>query len=96
MTRAGKNEYITRLITDAAINVMKARLNMLDLKANYKGKYEGWECQLCGKGEDSTEHLFECKGLQKIRDNTITAESLKEPDEKLNKFLKSTMQIKHM
>ena len=90
----GRKEYITKLSTDSAVNIMKARLNMLELKANYKGKHEGWECQLCGLGEDSTEHLFECNGLERIRDKTITAESLMEPDEKLNNFLIRALQIK--
>ena len=90
----GRKEYITKLTTDAAINIMKTRLNMLDLRANYKGKYEGWECQLCKMGEDSTEHLFECTELNKIRDKTTTAERLLEPDDKLDKFIKRAMQIK--
>ena len=92
----GRKEYITKLTTEAAIRIMKARLNMLDLRANYKGKHERWACQLCNMGEDSTEHLFECKGLERIRDVTITVESLTDPDERLSNFIKRAMQLKQM
>ena len=89
-----KNDYIKNLrIKDTSI-IMKARLNMLELKANFRGKYEDVVCDLCLEGEDNTEHLFECKKLRRLMGYEIKLESLQEPTKQLAKFLEMAMLIK--
>ena len=44
---------------------MKLRLNMLELKSNYKGNSKNETCDLCKTGKDTTEHIFECQEIRK-------------------------------
>ena len=57
----GKKEYITH--KDAA-NLLLLKLNMTDLKANYKGKHEDTLCRRCGAQEENIEHLFHCQNFK--------------------------------
>ena len=67
---------------------------MLDLKANFRGKYGDEECELCSEEEDSTEHLFKCTKLKKLLEHDLTIASLMEPKKKLAIFLEQAMVIK--
>ena len=40
---------------------------MIDVKVNFKGKYENLECQGCKIEEESQKHLFECNEIMKKR-----------------------------
>ena len=65
-----EDKYETKayLLSNASLDVTKkilrARLNMTQIPANYKGKKEG-TCPLCSENknekEGTTEHYFECK-----------------------------------
>ena len=59
--------YLKRSINKATIiNIMKLRLNMIDVKCNYKGKYKNdLICPVCKIENDTTEHLFECNIIRK-------------------------------
>ena len=53
--------------------LLKLKINMTDLEANYKGKYDNISCQRCGLHEENLEHLWQCEkferhlpGLEKI------------------------------
>ena len=83
----GKKEYIERLNTKEAIIMLKARLNMLELKSNYKSKYQDLTCELCGEGEDKTEHLFHCKALGKLNRKSFSVEDLENPSRDLARYL---------
>ena len=89
-----RNNYIKELSTRDATTIMKTRLNMLDLKANFRGKYNNERCDLCEKEEDNTEHLFKCEKLMKLLKHTQTVESLESPSKDLAEFIKSAMLIK--
>ena len=40
---------------------MKIRLNMIDVKNNYKGKYKNDRiCPICKRENDTIKHLFQC------------------------------------
>ena len=45
---------------------MQMRLNMTELKANYKGKYEDTLCPACGEEEETTEHVIQCPDYQEM------------------------------
>ena len=73
-------------------NILKLRLNMFELKCNYKGVRRSETCDLCKKAKDTTEHLFECKKIKKVVKNVPKFESLDKIDEEdacmeLGKFL---------
>ena len=46
-------------------NILKLRLNMFELKCNYRGICKNDTCGLCKKEKDTTEHLFECRKIKK-------------------------------
>ena len=45
---------------EEASSVLKLKLNMVDLRANYKGKYTDSLCRRCGSHEEYIEHLWNC------------------------------------
>ena len=51
---------------DTAKAIMKLRLNMIEVKKNYKGIAGNDTCDLCKGKDDTTEHLFECQEIKKI------------------------------
>ena len=59
-----RKEYVNRMKGSECIHTLKTRLNMLPVYANYKGDMTKEKtCLHCGKEEDNTEHLVECKQL---------------------------------
>ena len=64
---------------------------MLEVKANFHGKYSTDMCDLCEEEEDTTEHLFNCKELLKIKGDDMTVEILSSPTQELVEYLKLVM-----
>ena len=61
-----QKEYITNLKYKDCITMIKTKLNMLYLKCNYKGNFkENLACPLCASENDTTEHIFRCKEINK-------------------------------
>ena len=89
-----KVNYTREMKTADAILIMKTRLNMLELKANFRGKYDNMMCELCNKEEDSTEHLFNCCKMKRLIGMEMGIEKLENPDKKLIEYLKHAMMIK--
>ena len=87
----GKETYMKDLSTEDAMLIMKTRLNMIEVKSNFRGKYKTEVCELCEQEEDTTEHLFTCEKLEKIRGDDLTIESLKYPSKRLAEFIKLAM-----
>jgi hypothetical protein len=42
---------------------------MSDVKTNFKGKYETFECDICREDDENQEHLMKCKELNKMKEN---------------------------
>ena len=49
--------------------MMKVRLNMIEVKCNYKNKYKvSRVCEVCKNGEDTTEHMiFDCDKIHPLK-----------------------------
>ena len=45
--------------------IFKLRARMTDIKMNYKGIYDSFECSACKEEEESQTHMFECKEILK-------------------------------
>ena len=46
--------------------IFKLRSKMTDLKMNYKGIYDSYECEACGLEDESQDHILKCKEILKI------------------------------
>ncbi len=79
----GKKEYINH---KHAANLLSLKLNMTDLKANYKGKHENALCRRCGAQEETIEHSFQCQNFKERSLNTN--DLLKSDPTKLGKIFK--------
>ena len=77
-----RKKYLDSLSPSEIEWLIKVKLNMLPLKANYKNKFQGdVDCPLCGEEEDTTEHIFVCKtvrNVQESREIAAIAADLKE------------------
>ena len=50
------------LTFEDTIEMMKLRLNMIEVKCNYKGMYKNnLRCDVCKSSDDTTEHILQCK-----------------------------------
>ena len=85
--------YVSDLNLTDFTTILKLRLNMTQVKCNYKKHFiENLLCELCKEKLDTTEHLFECKEikipkkLQKIR---IDREN---PNKTLAKHIQKTLE----
>ena len=81
-------------------SIMKLRLNMLELKSNYKGNNKNETCDLCKTEKDTTEHIFECQEIRKQVDNVpkitvLDSDEITSYDE-ISKFLKKIYEIRNI
>ena len=44
---------------------MRSRVS--DVKSNFKGKYENFECEICKIEDETQQHIIECKEINKNR-----------------------------
>ena len=54
---------ICEMTVDDAKYIFLLRSRMVDVKANYKGKYFDYLCTECGKEEETQQHVLECSKL---------------------------------
>jgi hypothetical protein len=81
-------------------SIMKLRLNMLELKSNYKGNNQNETCDLCKIEKDTTEHLFECKEIKR-QVGSVPKIAVLHKDEadaysEISKFLEKICKIKNI
>ena len=80
--------------------IMKLRLNMLELKTNYKGSTKGETCDLCKTENDTTEHLFNCIEIRKQVKNVPQMEVLFKDEEdaytEISNFLEKIYELKNI
>jgi len=65
-------KYMNKLTRTEASTIFKARTRMLDVKNNYRGKYNDTKCRKCDAETETQEHILEeCPGIHK--DNSTKA-----------------------
>ena len=58
----------TNIRLEEAQEIFKMRSRMSEVKTNFKGKYEDFECKVCDTKEYETQqHILECKILNKTK-----------------------------
>ena len=62
----GKKEYVENGQMVNVRQIMKLRLNMCELKANFKGKYRDETCPACGEEKETTEHVIRCNEYRRL------------------------------
>ena len=74
-----RQEYVKTCSMAKVKKIMSLRLNMTELKANFRGKYDDNLCPACGVEEETTEHVICCPKYQEIIGHGLkTTEGLKE------------------
>ena len=73
-------KYLTscevKITQEEAQAIFKLRTRVTDVKCNYKGKYESFECEICKKDDESQKHILECEQLNERYENNIEYEEI--------------------
>ena len=65
VTNFNQKSYINDLQYQDTITMIKIRMNMIETKCNYKGKFKNkLICDMCEEESDTTEHILQCKVTQ--------------------------------
>ena len=67
----GRQNYLDVCKMDQVKKIMKVRLNMTELKSNFKGKYNNTICPACEEEDETTEHVIKCKEYQRMTQHTL-------------------------
>ena len=63
-----------------SITILKERLKMTDVRANYKNKYSETSCRICHQVEETSKHLLACyykDDPEKLKTATTSEEIIK-------------------
>ena len=76
-----RKRYVQVMDGKSAIEVMKLRLNMVELYGNYKNNLALERlCPLCCNEEDTTEHLFTCNEISQKKINATQLSNEDNPE----------------
>ena len=56
--------------------IFKARTRMLDVKNNFRGKYNDNICRGCGITEETQEHVNECTGIHNNQKSKVQLQEI--------------------
>ena len=94
---------MSKLNFNEARMIFLLKSNMIETKANFKGQFlNNLKCEICGKEEETTQHLFECDGYMEIRKNiriedtpmkTLRRNNIKVMAEVLSKIIEKRRRI---
>ena len=54
---------------DEAITIFKMRSRISNVKVNFRGKYESYQCDVCEEEDENQEHLMKYKEITKNKNN---------------------------
>ena len=66
-----KKDYICRCNMAVVKRIMTMRLNMVEVKRNFRAKYNNMMCPACGDEEETTEHVILCHEYKRIVGHNI-------------------------
>ena len=70
-----EKQYMKRYNMKTCKEIMKLRLNMIDVKANFKGDHkENMNCSAGCNVKESTEHILKCKKIKEVVGHNIKGE----------------------
>ena len=77
-------QYIEKLTHEEADIILRTRLGMIDIKVNFKNKYNNTICNLCQKENETLQHLLECQ------ENTYQCENIENVTNNINHVFAGT------
>ena len=77
-TTFGRQDYTKECRMEEVKMIMKIRLNMVELKANFRGKYKDNLCPACKQTEEATEHVIQCPEYKELLQHTLEINQLQE------------------
>ena len=73
-----EQDYVKKFRMEKVKKIMQMRLNMIELKSNFKGKYGNTLCTACKKENETTEHVINCVEYRKITGHTLQSKQVNE------------------
>ena len=68
-------EYIKICRMEEVKRIMKMRLNMTKIRANFKGRENDLRCGACKQEDETTEHVIQCPEYKRIIGHSVEIES---------------------
>jgi len=72
-----QKEYVKKSNVTTSKQIMKTRLNMINLKSNFKGSSIDQRCTACKKENETTEHVLRCEKYKKLINKDIQNYNIK-------------------
>ena len=47
--------------------IFKMRSRVSNVKTNYRGRFENFECSLCNEDMETQQHIIECKSIRNVK-----------------------------
>ena len=60
-----------KIMQEEAQEIFKLRSRVSDVKINFRGKYENFECEICMEEDETQKHIIYCKEINKKNENYI-------------------------
>ena len=73
-----QEQYFEAANADQCKAIMEIRLNMMDLKMNFKGMYDDTKCTGCFAHEETTEHFLQCSKIMELTRHNIKTTDFEE------------------
>ncbi|XP_066934534.1 uncharacterized protein [Clytia hemisphaerica] len=98
-----RKKYLDETDKATMRNILSMKVNMIEVKMNYKGKYRDIKCPICKTEDDTTEHSFECNDLKdkvgeestSVSKEDITSENVVKL-KMLEKYIKKALKIREI
>ena len=57
--------------------IFKLRSEVTNIKMNYKGMFENFQCEVCNEEDETQEHILKCKILNKKEEEIVDYSKIK-------------------
>ena len=65
-------KYMQEMSRENASTIFKARTRMIDIKNNFRNKYNDLLCRVCNKADETQEHVLEnCPVIHQTKDTKL-------------------------
>ena len=61
----------TQILLEERQLIFKLRTQMTNVKMNFRGMYDSFQCEICYEEDESQQHIMECRKLNEISQENI-------------------------